>query len=168
MIAAPYEAGFDQVTQKRTADLSPLAPADARLPKTREFSNTRQNVSSGNMTLEILAVIVFLNVMATPILWRNLARRPGKLRKKFYVSFYTASPSHPNISHRRLKEDTWGVAKEGPAPFSTTLETSQMSSRLYLLPGKFRVCGEREIANPPHNLNHSPPRAVISDQKRRG
>jgi hypothetical protein len=51
------------------------------------------------MTFEVLAVIVFLNAMATITLWRQAARRPEKLKKKFLASLRNSKPIVPK--HRR-------------------------------------------------------------------
>jgi hypothetical protein len=51
------------------------------------------------MTFEVLAVIVYLNVMATIALWRQAARRPEKLKKKFLASLRDSNPIVPK--HQR-------------------------------------------------------------------
>jgi hypothetical protein len=60
-----------------------------------------------------LAVIVFLNIMATIELWRRAARRPEKFKKKFRNRLWHTKPIVPK--HQRpppLKEDAFGVGKE--------------------------------------------------------
>jgi hypothetical protein len=62
------------------------------------------------MTFEILAVIVFLNVLATIELWRRAARRPEKLKKKFLNRLWRSKPITPkHQSPPPLKQDAWGV-----------------------------------------------------------
>jgi hypothetical protein len=51
------------------------------------------------MTFEVLAVIVSINVMATITLWRQAARRPEKLKKKFLASLRNSKPIVPK--HQR-------------------------------------------------------------------
>jgi len=48
------------------------------------------------MTFEVLAIIVFLNVMATIALWRQAARKPEKLNKKFRNALLHSAPITPN------------------------------------------------------------------------
>ena len=121
------------------------------------------------MALEILAVIVFLNVMATPILWRTAARRPGKLRKKFYRQLLYSEPITPKHQPPPpLKEDTWGVTKEVRQFFNDFEDFADVIAS-YLLPGKFRGwMAERRIANPPHNPKSPLSASRDSDQKRQG
>jgi hypothetical protein len=49
----------------------------------------------------ILIVIVALNVMATITLWREAARRPHRLKKKFITALWRTSPIVPK--HQRPK-----------------------------------------------------------------
>jgi hypothetical protein len=65
------------------------------------------------MTFEILAVVVFLNVLATIELWRRAARRPEKLKKRFLKRVWESEPITPK--HKPpppLKPDAWGVGKQ--------------------------------------------------------
>lgn len=47
------------------------------------------------MTFDILALIVFLNLMATVVLWREAVRKPPKLKKKFLTALLTSEPVVP-------------------------------------------------------------------------
>jgi hypothetical protein len=65
------------------------------------------------MTFEILAIIVFLNVMATIALWRTAARRPERPKKKFLNRLWRSKPILPKHEPPPpLKEGAWGVGKE--------------------------------------------------------
>lgn len=47
------------------------------------------------MTFDVLAVIVFLNLMATIALWRDAARRPPRLKNKFITELLDSEPIVP-------------------------------------------------------------------------
>jgi len=47
------------------------------------------------MTFEVLAIILFLNVMATITLWRIAARKPPKPKKKFVTELLRSKPIAP-------------------------------------------------------------------------
>jgi hypothetical protein len=47
------------------------------------------------MTFEVLAIIVFLTVMATITLWRQAARKPPKPKKKFITALLHSEPIAP-------------------------------------------------------------------------
>ena len=65
------------------------------------------------MTFEILAIIIFLNVMATIALWRTAARRPERPKKKFLNRLWRSKPIMPKHEPPPpLKEGAWGVGKE--------------------------------------------------------
>ena len=57
------------------------------------------------MTLEILAIIVFLNVAATITLWRTAARRPEKLKKKFLERVWDSEPITPKHEPKDVAND---------------------------------------------------------------
>jgi len=48
------------------------------------------------MTLELLAGLLFVNLLATISLWRVSARKPEKLRKKFLSALLHSAPITPN------------------------------------------------------------------------
>jgi hypothetical protein len=50
------------------------------------------------MKLEILAGLVFLNMLATISLWQISARKPEKLKKKFLSALLHSDPSRQGIS----------------------------------------------------------------------
>ncbi len=47
------------------------------------------------MTFEVLAIILFLNVMATITLWREAARKPPRPKKKFFTELLDSKPIAP-------------------------------------------------------------------------
>src|SRR5262245_51684795 len=61
-------------------------------------------------TFEILAIIVFLNVVATITLWRAAARRPERLKKNFLNRLWRGKPITPkHEAPPPLKKGQWGV-----------------------------------------------------------
>jgi hypothetical protein len=68
---------------------------------------------------EVLAAIVFLNVLATITLWRTAARRPEKLKKKFLNRLWRSKPITPKHEPPPpLKQDTWSVRERDLQFFS--------------------------------------------------
>ena len=66
----------------------------------------------GNMSFNLLALIVALNVMATIALWRTAARRPGKLKKQFITTLlHSEEPIEPKHRLPKPLVEGWGITK---------------------------------------------------------
>jgi hypothetical protein len=64
------------------------------------------------MTFEFLAVIVFLNAVATVALWRTAARKHVKLKKKFFASLLHSKPIVPKHQPPKTIGEGWGLASD--------------------------------------------------------
>jgi hypothetical protein len=61
------------------------------------------------MSFNVLVVIVILNVLATIALWRTAARRPGKLKMKFFAALIDNKPIVPRHQRPKSVGEGWGV-----------------------------------------------------------
>lgn len=58
---------------------------------------------------DVLVVIVILNAIATIVLWRTAARRPEKLKKKFFAALMDSKPIEPKHQRPLSIGEGWGV-----------------------------------------------------------
>jgi hypothetical protein len=65
----------------------------------------------GNMSCNLLALIVALNVMVTIALWRTAARRPEKLKKQFITTLLRSKPIEPKHRLPKPLVEGWGITK---------------------------------------------------------
>jgi hypothetical protein len=68
---------------------------------------------AAGMSVGFLAVIVFMNVVATIWLWRSAARRPEIRRKMFLNDLWRSEPITPkHTPPQPLEAGSWGVGEE--------------------------------------------------------
>jgi hypothetical protein len=64
------------------------------------------------MSFNVLVVVVILNALATIALWRNVARKPEKLRKQFIKALLHSEPIEPKHRQPKTIGEGWGVHEE--------------------------------------------------------
>ena len=64
------------------------------------------------MTFDVVAIIVFLNAVATITLWRTAARKPEKLKKKFLTALLHSEPILPKHQLPKAIGEGWGITDD--------------------------------------------------------
>jgi hypothetical protein len=61
------------------------------------------------VSFNVLVVIVILNALATIALWRNVARKPEKLKKQFIKALLHSEPIDPKHRQPKTIGEGWSV-----------------------------------------------------------